>query len=205
MPKRYPPDLKLGTWVHTQRIQYRKLLAGTAKKGAQWEASEGEKSEDDKNFRLTEDRRRRLDEVGFVWSARENEKANEPVKATRNSYDDQWDAMFERLRAYKERHGDCLVPKRCASDPKLGTWVDTQRVQKKKMEKHLASQNELNDADGGSPTGSVSSAGVAKTPGRLTEDRISRLESLGFVWSLRDDWQKHYQELKSYKEEHGHW
>ena len=27
IPKRYPPDVKLGTWVHTQRIQFRKLTA----------------------------------------------------------------------------------------------------------------------------------------------------------------------------------
>lgn len=99
--------MKLGTWVHTQRIQYRKLLSGAAKKGAPLEDFEGEseKTEDEKNFRLTEDRRRRLDEVGFVWSAREIDKATEPVKVSRNSYDDQWDFMFERLREYKEQHG----------------------------------------------------------------------------------------------------
>lgn len=26
--------------------------------------------------------------------------------------------------------------------------------------------------------------------GRLTDDRIRRLQELGFVWSLRDDWKK---------------
>jgi hypothetical protein len=44
-----------------------------------------------------------------------------------------------------------------------------------------------------------------KSPGRLTAERMEKLESLGFVWSLRDDWQKHYMELKAYKEQHGHW
>ena len=39
--------------------------------------------------------------------------------------------------------------------------------------------------------------------GRLTDERIRRLEDLGFIWSLRDDWQKHYDELKEYKREHG--
>ena len=110
VPKRYPPDFKLGTWVHTQRIQYRKLLMGASKKEASAEPVEADGMEDrseeeEKNFRLTEDRRRRLDEVGFVWSAREVEKASIPVKNTRNSYDDHWDFMFERLKAYKERHG----------------------------------------------------------------------------------------------------
>jgi hypothetical protein len=41
-------------------------------------------------------------------------------------HNEQWDAMFERLRAYKVRYGNCLVPKRFSEDPKLGTWVETQ-------------------------------------------------------------------------------
>lgn len=104
VPKRYPQDIKLGTWVHTQRIQYRKMLAGTTKKATEGVGTEQE--EEEKNFRLTEDRRRRLDEAGFVWSVRDNEKSDAPAKPlSRNSYDDQWDAMFERLKEYKERHG----------------------------------------------------------------------------------------------------
>jgi len=46
-------------------------------------------------------------------------------------------------------------------------------------------------------------AGKAST-GRLTPDRIQRLEDLGFVWSVRDDWNKHYEELKQFRQEHGH-
>lgn len=48
--------------------------------------------------------------------------------------------------------------------------------------------------------------GTSRKPivGRLTDDRIRRLEGLGFIWSLRDDWQKHYEELMEYKKEHGH-
>jgi hypothetical protein len=40
--------------------------------------------------------------------------------------------------------------------------------------------------------------------GRLTDERIRKLDSIGFAWSLRDDWQKHYKELKEYKRKHGH-
>jgi hypothetical protein len=32
--------------------------------------------------------------------------------------------------------------------------------------------------------------------GRLTGERIRRLEDIGFVWSIRDDWQSHFEELK---------
>lgn len=65
------------------------------------------------------------------------------------------------------------------------------------MLKHMAMQEQTD-----SPPGERASS---KAPGRLNEDRMSRLESLGFVWSLRDDWQKHYKELKAFKEQHGHW
>ena len=70
------------------------------------------------SFRLTDARRRRLEEIGFVWSAREGDKMTEQ-QITRNSYDDQWDAMFARLADYKARFGNCLVPKRYKEDPKL--------------------------------------------------------------------------------------
>ena len=92
VPKRYPPDIKLGTWVHTQRIQYRKIMAG-GKPGAIASDPGSDdfimKPEDEASYRLTEDRRKRLEEVGFVWSARETDRGSEQNRMTRNSYDDQ--------------------------------------------------------------------------------------------------------------------
>ena len=38
-----------------------------------------------------------------------------------------WNVMFERLKKYKEEHGDCLVPYRYEGDPSLGRWVSAQR------------------------------------------------------------------------------
>ena len=61
--------------------------------------------EDEISFRLTEERRRKLEEIGFVWSVRESDAKTDQNRMTRNSYDDLWDAMYERLRAYKEKHG----------------------------------------------------------------------------------------------------
>ena len=93
-------------------------------------------TDEEVSYRLTEDRRKRLQEIGFVWSAREGEKPSEQGRAiTRNSYDDQWDSNFNKLVAYKEKYGDCLVPKRYKDDPKLGTWVDTQ-VRSVSLEPH---------------------------------------------------------------------
>lgn len=97
--------------------------------------------------------------------------------------------------------------------------VNSQRVQFKKLKKKLASQGRsyegpvTNSDDSDSDvdvetTSSTDNTVPAMSPkplvGRLTDDRIRRLQSLGFVWSLRDDWQKHYEELKKFKAEHGH-
>lgn len=39
-----------------------------------------------------------------------------------------WEEMFARLVAYKEKHGDCLVPNRYADDPQLGSWGTSPHV-----------------------------------------------------------------------------
>lgn len=176
------------------------------------------------SYRLTEARRIRLEQVGFIWSAREGEKGTDAAgRITRNSYDDQWDFMFDKLTEYKSKFGDCLVPKRYRENSKLGTWVDTQRVQFKKLKKKLASQGknysetppdeeqgqglqaaavveeeEMLELQLEQHQEPVVAAGMSPKPlvGRLTDDRIRRLQNLGFVWSLRDDWQKHHDELK---------
>jgi hypothetical protein len=76
------------------------MLAGTAKKAAAGVGTEQQAEE--KNYGLTEDRRRRLDEAGFVWSVRNTENSERPANPLSGiSYDDQWDAMFERLKEYK--------------------------------------------------------------------------------------------------------
>lgn len=87
----------------------------------------------------------------------------------------------------------------------MQTQVDTQRVQYKKMKKKLADQGVPFDEQKPSSE-EMQEAKAQNKPvvGRLTEDRISRLNELGFVWSLRDDWTKHYEELKQFKKEHGH-
>lgn len=36
--------------------------------------------------------------------------------------------MYQRLVQYKREHGHCLVPRKYDADPKLSTWVETQRV-----------------------------------------------------------------------------
>jgi hypothetical protein len=65
---------------------------------------------------LSEDRRTRLDELGFIWRARESA----------------WGAMFAELTHYRDKHGHCNVPAVWAENRQLGRWVTVQRVRRKR-------------------------------------------------------------------------
>jgi hypothetical protein len=66
------------------------------------------------NPRLTEDRIRLLESIGFHWKIKHKMKRH---------YDKHWESMFDRLKAFKDSNGHCFVPKRYPADLKLGTWV----------------------------------------------------------------------------------
>jgi len=89
--------------------------------------------------------------------------------------DDQgWEIQFKALRAYQLAEGNCKVPARCKTNPKLGRWVMTQRRQFTLLMQGL--------------------------PSALTAERIRRLESTGFTWSVRPEpatnWNERFEELK---------
>ena len=160
VPSRYKEDPKLGIWVDTQRglrkkcklEPERELLL--AELGFVWEPHEEAWKEMflqlkeykkahggdcnvpqtykenpplgiwvrtqrglRKKCKLEPERERQLMELGLVWEPQE----------------EAWEEMFQQLKEYKEAHGgDCNVPSRYKEDPKLGIWVDTQRVLRKK-------------------------------------------------------------------------
>jgi hypothetical protein len=86
--------------------------------------------------------------------------------------------------AYKVEHGDCNVPKGWAEDPRLGTWVNTQRQLKRRL-------------DRSEPSGGMMAA------------RATRLEALGFAWEgtkahpKEAEWEVQLARLAVYKAEHG--
>jgi GNAT superfamily N-acetyltransferase len=53
----------------------------------------------------------RLNEIGFVW---------DPITATK-------EGMFEALIEFQRKHGHCNVPQRWPENPRLATWIATQR------------------------------------------------------------------------------
>lgn len=97
---------------------------------------------------------------------------------------ERWDAMFDRLVQFHREHGHCLVPNRYPEDPSLGAWVSTQRRHYKIL---------------------MSGATDQTTP--MTEERASRLASIGFAWETSDPrhvpWEIRFEQLLEYKEKYG--
>ena len=196
VPKRYSEDnYRLGLWVGTQR---------------------GGKDI------LSEDRKRQLDELGFVWDA----------------LTEQWEEGFSALLKYKEYKGHCSVPTdHLENDYRLGKWVSHQRGGKDILSEDRKRQlDELGfvwDAltehweEGFSallkfkkreghctvPRGYSEDnyrlglwVGTQRArKDKLTEDRRRRLDELGLVWDpLKEQWEANFNALKKFKEREGH-
>ena len=71
------------------------------------------KKKEGDTFSITDERINDLETIGFVW----------------NAHEELWFQRYQELTEYKAYHGDCLVPKSFASNPKLAKWVDAQRFQ----------------------------------------------------------------------------
>jgi superfamily II DNA or RNA helicase len=179
------------------------------------------RSQRDPRYVVSEERRRRLDEIGFVW----------------DTYASKWEIGLEYLKLYKDRLGDCRVPIRHLENGyKLGEWVSIQRMGKSKLSAEQRSQ-----LDGIGFEWDVHSAkwdnaftclktyrarvGDCCVPkdhienglnlgrwvekqrrGWLPEERRKKLNDLGFVWDpLFTDWEEGLKNLKSYKDRTGDW
>ena len=72
----------------------------------------GSQRTDYKNAKLSRERIKRLEELGFVWDA----------------YAEFWEGMFQALAAFKDRFGDCNIHQRWEENPQLGSWCKNQRT-----------------------------------------------------------------------------
>eukprot|EP01052_Picozoa_sp_SAG31_P046160 SAG31_NODE_8714_length_1400_cov_2.177556_2_plen_194_part_01 len=103
---------------------------------------------------------------------------SDPSTGAVSSREQQWQARFEQLQAYKDKHGDCNVPFGWAANPALGTWVSNQRAYKQRLD-----QGDAN-------------------PG-ITSERVERLEAEGFEWDPNEQqWQARFEQLQAYKDKH---
>eukprot|EP00546_Thalassionema_frauenfeldii_P004900 CAMPEP_0178925986 /NCGR_PEP_ID=MMETSP0786-20121207/18249_1 /TAXON_ID=186022 /ORGANISM="Thalassionema frauenfeldii, Strain CCMP 1798" /LENGTH=219 /DNA_ID=CAMNT_0020600993 /DNA_START=51 /DNA_END=710 /DNA_ORIENTATION=- len=71
--------------------------------------------------------------------------------------DSAWNIMFRRLQEYKHEHGHCNVPQGYTYDPELAIWVKNQRQAYRYMLEK-------------------------KTTKRISPDRVTRLNHIGFEW-----------------------
>jgi len=55
--------------------------------------------------------------MGFAWDV---------------EYEQRWERMYLALAKYRKKHGHCRVSTLSPTDAKLGNWVRTQRVRKRK-------------------------------------------------------------------------
>lgn len=86
-----------------------------------------------------------------------------------------WYDRLNDLVDYKQRHGNCLVPQKCTTNPSLGIWVNKQRMEKKALDDENKSS--------------------------MTADKVQALDQVGFVWGKRKgqaSWDEKYQELEEY-------
>ena len=97
-------------------------------------------------------------------------------------YDEAFEKRCRELIAFKEEFGHCYVSRRCASNPSLGRWCNDARGAYKKIQKGM------------------------KTKINLSQERIERLEEIGFPWQsvyYDEAFEKRCRELVAFKEEFG--
>ena len=136
----------------------------------------------------------KLDAIDFDWNATD---------------DVNWNAMLDRLDAYKRKHDTTIVPNHDGGDRPLANWVGNQRF---KLGKYvLNEEGEYYDDDDlveriaydlGWSSEDKSRGFIRKLPPSTKAARIRRLNEIGFVWDAQEaSWQDMYQRLLIFKEE----
>ena len=167
-------------------------------------------------------RRRRLDEIGFVWDLIQSF----------------WEEGFAALNKFKTREGHCRVPQGFVEGTfKLWDWVRTQRANRSKLsterrkrlhavgfvwdpfdaawEKGFAALNKFKTREGHCRVPQSFVEGtfrlgqwVSVQRGdryTLPPERLRRLNSIGFDWDPKETaWEKAYKALENFKSREGH-
>jgi len=130
--------------------------------------------------RLSEERLRRLEELGISWGgSRERQQAQQEA----------WERMFGALRAFRRAHGHLIVPRRWPVEPQLSTWLTTQRFLHRSQALAESRLRKLIDLD---PQWHVPPSRVRKAS-KSELARENRAES----------WERRLSDLMNYRERHG--
>ena len=174
--------------------------------------------------KLSEDRIKRLNDIGFVWA---------PHEAS-------WEENFDKLKKFKERFGHCDVPSNWSEDDQFARWVSWQRYayrnetlekERKTLLEEIGFYWESYDGSWEENFEKIQKYkerfGHCNVPKKWTEDKslgnwvdrqrdkyknrelvdehIKRLEEIDFVWEPHDaSWEENYEKIKKYKERFGH-
>ncbi|MDD6309771.1 MAG: helicase associated domain-containing protein, partial [Chlamydia suis] len=199
VPQRYPQNPRLASWVSRRRRDF-------------------------KEGKLAEDKIARLEEIGFVWRVLEEaweenflelQRFQEehghfkvPVGYPQNPQLASW--VSHQRADFKEGK---LAEDKVARLEELGFVWD---ILKEVWEENFLELQRFREEHGhckvpeGYPQNPqlaswVSTQRYAFKKGKLAEDRIARLEEIGFVWRvLEEAWEENFLELKRFREEHGH-
>lgn len=146
---------------------------------------------------LSDERLQKLKDIGFVFRAKHSKEQNMVDAARRKpQLDAKWNKFYKEFCEYRKKTGSCLIPKVFEENQPLSSWAFTQRhhMKRRKDGKHNL----------------------------LTEDRIKKLNDLGFIWHAKQNkewqdadrirkqamvesmWQNHYKSLLAFKQKHGH-
>lgn len=199
----------LGVWIQTQRAVRKGLQRGT----------------------LNEERIQMLDEIGMLWTVREQ---------------DRWPEYFAAAESYAKENGHLCVPSAYVSSDgvRLGKWLGTLKVQRKRggqgrylTPERIAALDRLGmvwDVDEfqwerkfQSAQGYFQEHGDLEVPtwyetpdgirlgiwiqsvrrdyksGRLDKEKVQRLEAIGMVWGIEEvRWERQYQAAVDYYREH---
>lgn len=163
-------------WCVNQRTEYQRMCRG-----------DGGEVESSKTCTMTPTRVQALTSMGFVWgrppaafrpSTATNSSGN--IAAAPKSYSS-WNRWMELLTEYKHEHGNVEVPLKYEANPSLGTFVNRQRTEYRKMQNGQ--------------------------PSSMTQQRIGDLSRLGFTWAIRDShtsWEDRFNELREFRKAKGH-
>ena len=189
---------------------------GTSKLG-QWVSGQRNNKEG-----ISKERKRRLDEVGFIWNVLESG----------------WEEGCAALKQFKAREGNCNVPQlHLEGAISLGIWVATQRRNKHilsaerkqrldeigfiwdaletKWDEGFSALKQFKEREGHCrvPKGFIeNSVGLGQWVGmqRSTNETMSvkrrkQLDEIGFIWDvLENEWEGGFTALKQFKEREGH-
>jgi len=169
--------------------------------------------------------------------AQKKSKAKFKTEASERRKNSNWipldfDIMFNKLLAYKEEHGHPNIPVKYQKDIQLGSWVSGLRTKKKAYDKDDGDDKmELDEDTAGWPTldnekiDATSDAvdntttnddnppttptGNQLSQKYLTPERIHRLESIGFAWTMAKpktkpkSWDERLEELQQWHKDFG--